>query len=433
MEMKNMETPRHKYFKKILTSTSILILGTALGISVASAADLTVAATSGALHDAIKQTAETFTARTGKTIELVEAPYNNLYAKINTNCTTRSGTFDIFMMDDPWFQGFADNNCLVKLTPFFNAEGTDGPDSDFVAKSAAVCRNPYATGPYYCLPYVGNAQMFFYNPVAFAKHGLKGELDTWEKVIDIGGKITAAGKGRTFGYVLRGVEGNPVVAQFMPILWSYGGKMFDENGNPQVNTPEILQALKVFLRLRDISPPGAESMDTDELATYLLQGAAMSSINWPNWVATFEDPGQSRVVGSIKHTKIPNGTKAGSSEIGHWMLGIVPESDNKQLAFEFIKFATSRAQIKQAALATGNPPTRFSVFTDTDLTSQAAYRYYPTLMQAIQFSTPRPRHARWFEVENEFGIQLSKAVAGVLTPEQALDKAQKGIKELLAR
>ena len=54
-------------------------------------------------------------------------------------------------------------------------------------------------------------------------------------------------------------------------------------------------------------------------------------------------------------------------------------------------------------------------------------------MQAIQFSTPRPRHARWFEVENEFGIQLSKAVAGVLTPEQALDKAQKGIKELLAR
>ena len=420
---------------KILAFASALALGLGAiaGTTPASAQKLTVAATSGALFDAIKLSGEEFTASTGVEIELVEAPYNNLFAKINTNCTTRSGAFDVIMMDDPWFQGFADNNCLEKLTDYFLADGTDGPDSDFVSKSLAVCRNPYATGSYYCLPYVGNAQMFFYNPEVFAEHGLEGDLDTWEKVIEIGTKISQAGDGRTFGYVLRGVEGNPVVAQFMPILWSYGGRMFDDAGEPQVNTPEVLEALNVFLRLRDISPPGAESMDTDELATYLLQGAAMSSINWPNWVATFEDPEQSRVSGQIKHTRIPNGTKAGSSEIGHWMLGITKESDSKQVAFDFIKFATSREQIKKAALGAGNPPVRFSVFTDTELTSQDAYRYYPVLMDAIAFSTPRPRHARWFEVENEFGIQLSKAVAGVLTAEEALDVAQKGITELLAR
>ena len=54
-------------------------------------------------------------------------------------------------------------------------------------------------------------------------------------------------------------------------------------------------------------------------------------------------------------------------------------------------------------------------------------------MTAIMYSRPRPRHARWFEVENEFGIQLSKAVAGALDPQEALDAAQKGIEELLAR
>jgi multiple sugar transport system substrate-binding protein len=421
---------RHKIL--MVAAALGLGLGVGAGTTPASAQDLVVAATSGAQFDAISLTAKEFTSATGAEIEIVESPYNNLFAKLNTNCTTRSGSFDVVMMDDPWFQGFADNNCLVKLTDYFLADGTDGPDSDFLAKSLAVCRNPYATGAYYCLPYVGNAQMFFYNPVVFAEHGLEGNLDTWEKVIEIGTKITAAGDGDTFGYVLRGVEGNPVVAQFMPVLWSYGGRMFDDAGNPQVNSPEVLQALEVFLRLRDISPPGAESMDTDELATYLLQGAAMSSVNWPNWVATFEDPESSRVVGKITHTRIPNGTKAGSSEIGHWMLGISAESDNKQLAFDFIKFATSAEQVKKS-VAVGNPPVRFSVFTDTELTSQDEFRYYPVLMDAIAFSTPRPRHARWFEVENEFGIQLSKAVAGVLTPDQALDAAQKGITELLAR
>jgi multiple sugar transport system substrate-binding protein len=408
-------------------------VGIVTGATSASAQDLTFAATSGSLFDAVALSAEEYTKVTGVEIEFVEAPYNNLFGKINTNCTTRSGAYDVYMMDDPWFQGFADNGCLEELTEYFLADGTTGPDSDFIAKSLAVCRNPYATGPYYCLPYVGNAQMFFYHPDVWAEHGLNGPLDTWDEVLEIGAKITAAGGGQTFGYVLRGVEGNPVVAQFMPVLWSHGGKMFDDEGNPQVNTPEVLQALEVFLKLRDISPPGAESMDTDELATYLLQGAAMSSINWPNWVATFEDPEQSRVVGKITHTRIPNGTRAGSSEIGHWMIGMTQESDNKQVAFDFIKFATSREQIKKAALEIGNPPVRFSVFTDTELTSQAEFEYYPTLMDAIAFSTPRPRHARWFEVENEFGIQLSKAVAGVLSPQEALDTAQKGIEDLLAR
>ena len=257
--------------RRVLTACAFAIGGVG-GAGNALAQDLTVAATSGALFDAISLTAKEYTELTGVEIEFVEAPYNNLYGKINTNCTTRSGSYDVFMMDDPWAQGFMDNNCLEDLTDYFMADGTTGPDSDFMANSLAVCRNPYATGRYYCLPYVGNAQMFFYDPEAFAEVGLKGPLDTWDKVIEYGGKITAAGGGQKFGYVLRGVEGNPVVAQFMPVFWAHGGQMFDDEGNPQVNGPEVLQALEVFLQLRDISPPGAESMDTDETGNVPLAG-----------------------------------------------------------------------------------------------------------------------------------------------------------------
>ncbi len=52
------------------------------------------------------------------------------------------------------------------------------------------------------------------------------------------------------------------------------------------------------------------------------------------------------------------------------------------------------------------------------------------LMQAIEASTPRPRHPKWPEIENAFGIELSKAVAGTVTPEEALKSAQAAVEQI---
>ena len=104
-------------------------------------------------------------------------------------------------------------------------------------------------------------------------------------------------------------------------------------------------------------------------------------------------------------------------------------SKNKQEAFDFMVWATSPEQIKISATR-GNPPVRFSVFTDPELTSQAKYRHFPTLMEAINFSTPRPRHPKWPEIENAFGIELSKAVAGTESPADALKNAQSAVEKI---
>ena len=55
-------------------------------------------------------------------------------------------------MDDPWIPFFAENGHLENLTTYFKTRSArTGPDNDFLAKSLAVCRNPYNTGPV-CLP-----------------------------------------------------------------------------------------------------------------------------------------------------------------------------------------------------------------------------------------------------------------------------------------
>src|SRR5262245_10286765 len=398
-------------------------------MSSAALADITILVPSGSEGDGLRAAAADYTQMKGTKVEIVQAPYDNVFEQAANAGQTKSGAFDIVLMDDPWIPFFAENGHLEDLTPYFKKDGKDGPDNDFLSKSLALCRNPYNSGPYICLPYVGNAQMFFYDAAKFKEAGVD-EPKTWDAVRTAAKALTDKGGGRYFGYGFRGGQGNPVVADFMPLFWSYGANMFNQDRSKvTIDTPEGAAAMKMFMALRDVSPKGVESYNANEVGQALAAGTAASSINWPNWVATFEDPTQSRMVGKISYTGIPAGTKPGSSEIGHWTMGIMAAAKNKQEAFDFMEWATSPEQIKVSA-ERGNPPVRTSTFTDPELTKQEKFRHYPVLMNAIQASTPRPRHPKWPEIENAFGIELSKAVAGTQTPEEALKNAQAAVEKI---
>ncbi|WP_208246861.1 ABC transporter substrate-binding protein (plasmid) [Rhizobium sp. T1470] len=408
---------------------TLAIATSALAINGAAWADITILVPSGSEGDGLRAAADDYGKLKGTKVEAVQAPYANVFEQGANAGATKSGVFDIILMDDPWIPFFAENGHLEDLTAYFKKAGMEGPDSDFLSKSLAVCRNPYNTGPYVCLPYVGNAQMFFYDAAKYKEAGVDTPK-TWDDVLKASKKLTESGGGRYFGYVFRGGQGNPVVADFMPIFWSYGADMFNaDRTKVTIDTPEGAAAMKTFMALRDVSPKGVESYNANEVGTALAAGTAASSINWPNWVATFEDPTQSKMVGKISYSPIPAGTKPGSSEIGHWTMGIMSASKNKQEAFDFMMWATSPEQIKVSALR-GNPPVRTSVFTDPELTSQEKFRHYPVLMEAIQASTPRPRHPKWPEIENAFGIELSKAVAGTITPQEALKSSQEAVSRI---
>jgi multiple sugar transport system substrate-binding protein len=275
--------------------------------------------------------------------------------------------------------------------------------------------------------------MFFYDPKKYAEVGFSGAPKTWDDVLKAATALTDKGGRRYFGYVFRGAEGNPIVSDFMPLFWSYGANLFSaDRSKVTVDTPEALTALKMFLALKSVSPPGAESYAGDEVGRAMAGGTAASSINWPNWATIFEDPTQSRMVGKISYANIPAGTHTGSSSIGNWALGVLSGSKHKQEAFDFMLWATSAEQMKISA-ARGNPPVRFSVFNDPELTSQDKFRYFPTLLTAMTYSTPRPRHPRWPEIENAFGVELSKALTGAESPEDALRNAQAAIERIVAR
>ncbi|HVF48907.1 MAG TPA: ABC transporter substrate-binding protein [Pyrinomonadaceae bacterium] len=400
------------------------------------ARQLTLAVNSGVEGDALKQAARDYEAQTGVRVQIAEFPYSNLFEKELVDLNARTGAYDLIMLDDPWFPRFATQDVLTDLAPLYQRRNLKGPDNDFLAASIALCRHPYETGTLYALPYVGNSQLFFYRKDLFEKHALR-PLESWDDVLAAARIIQereGAGSpdgGRVYGYVMRAAQGNAVVADFMPIFWAFGAEMFDASGRPSVNSPEAVRALKFMLELGKYAPRGYASFNADEVSAHLLQGTAAMSINWPAWISAFSDPARSKVTGRMEFTTLPGaGGQAGRAEIGNWLIAIPRDSKNVEAAFDFLLWATSAEQLKRSALR-GNPPTRRSVFLDAELL--AKFPSYPAQLRSLETSKPRPRTPLWNEIENTFGIFLSKANSGELTPEEAMNQANDEILKILER
>jgi len=399
-------------------SAAAVVLLAACGRTASSPA-LTIAINAGVEGDALKTAANEWAERNGTRVEIVELPYANLFEKELLDLESRTGAYDVIMMDDPWFPRLVDKGNLAPLER--------QPDEDFLTSCLDVCREPYRTGTFYALPYVGNSQLFFCRKDLLDKQGL-GPPATWDEVLGAAKKVGAAEK--MYGYVMRAAPGNAVVTDFMPLYWAFGAEMFDGNGQPVVASKEAIESVRFMLELGKYSPPGYTGFNADEVSAHLLQSTAAMSINWPAWIAAMDDPARSKVVGKIAFTQMPSARRKGVAELGAWLLAIPGASRNKVRAMEFLIWATAAAQMRQAALR-GNPPTRRSVFMDAAL--RARFRAFPAQLASLETARPRPRTPQWNEIENAFGIYLSQANAGSISPEDALARAEQEIAAIVRR
>ena len=417
---------------KILCA-SLILLASCTSNQKPNGKQLTLAVVSGVEGEALKAAALDYEKKTGVHINIAEFPYTNLFEKELIDLKARTGAYDLIMLDDPWFPRFVNEDLLAQLAPAPAAEKLDS-DIDFVSASMGLCRHPYKTGPLYALPYVGNSQLFFYRKDLFEKYSLKPPA-TWDDVLAAAKTIheketTGANGGKIHGYVMRAAQGNAAVADFMPIFWAFGGEMFDTKGKPTVNSPEGIAALEFMLELGKYSPPGYVSFNAAEVGAHLLQGTAAMSINWPAWLSSFSDPSKSKVIGKMEFTTLPSAQKPGQAEIGNWLIAIPRDSQNVEAAMEFLLWATDVEQMKLSALR-GNPPTRKSLFKDAELL--AKYPTYPAQLRSLESSRPRPRTPYWNEIENVFGIFLSKANSGELSPGDAMNQANAEIEKIFQR
>jgi len=365
-------------------------------------------------------------------IELLKLPYAGLMEKIVIDLKEATGAYDLLMMDDTWVTGFGSANWLTNLTEFFKEKGAE-LDPDFVGAAVDAARYPYERGkaPVFGLPFVGNVELFVYRKDLFEKHGLSAPPKTWDDVLNAAKTIGEKEEG-VYGVVFRGVKGNPITSGFLPIFWAFGAEIVDADGNPAVNSPEGIAALKFFLGLAKYAPEGVATHNASEVRDALLAGgAAIATEVWPAWVPDLDDPEKSKVVGKMEVTVHPGQAAKPAPMIGVWHLAIPEASKRKDVALDFLRFVTSKEMQKKMALEVGLPPTRASVYTDSEVV--AKYRWYPTQLKALEASKVRPRLPEWLEMDGKIGTYLNLALVGDRTPEEALNELNAEIAEILGK
>jgi multiple sugar transport system substrate-binding protein len=380
---------------------------------------LTVAVNAGVEGTALKLAAREWGAARGVHVEVVELPYANLFEKEQLDLTSKTGAYDVIMLDDPWFPLMLEGGAIAPLPHDL--------DPDFIASCVEVCKDPKHPGAPFAVPYVGNSQLFFYRKDLFAKHALAAP-HTWDDVLAAAQKIGAAE--RMFGYVMRAAPGNAAVADFMPLLWAFGGDVLDASGKLVCDSPAAIDALKFMLELGKYSPPGYAGFNADEVSAHLLQSSAVMSINWPAWISAMDDPSKSKVVDKIDFIPMPGEKAPGVGELGTWLVAVPAASKHAADAFDFIFWATGAEQMKHAALR-GNPPTRRSVFQSPEL--RAKFRAFPVQLASLESARARPRTRNWNEIENTFGIYLSKANSGAMDAASAMRAAAAEIAQIQQR
>src|SRR4029450_4319627 len=133
----NMKT--HKLHRLIAATSIILGLFLSFGCQRSNqpSKELTLAVNSGVEGDALKQAARDYEARTGVHINIAGFPYANLFEKELIDLNSRTGAYDLIMLDDPWFPKFASLNVLTDFGPLLQARGKTDPENDFIAASIA--------------------------------------------------------------------------------------------------------------------------------------------------------------------------------------------------------------------------------------------------------------------------------------------------------
>ncbi|MEO1200465.1 MAG: ABC transporter substrate-binding protein [Pseudomonadota bacterium] len=405
-----------------LLSTSILFGA----VSVADAETLVIAGRDGSMGQALELAVEAYLEQNPDLeVERLELTGGGLLETVTIAMREGSDAYDVIMIDDPWAPEFMANGWLRDLD-----ELGGGVDEDFVAPARDVSRHPYAEGPHYAVPFVGNVELFAYRSDLFDQYGLS-RPESWTDVLTAAQTI-GEGEEDVSGVVFRGIKANPIVTGFLPILWAHGARVVGEDGRGGLDGEGALQALELYLQLAEHAPRGVETYNSTEVRDALMQGTTAISIElWPSWAPSLDDPELSKVPGLIEIMAAPGQVQGPAPMLGAWLVGVATTSQNPERARDFIDFLTSPEMQKRLALEVGTPPTRASVYADDEVVG--AYRWYPAQLDALNNAQPRPRITQWSRVETILGDFLQLALIGEMEPADALAEANERINDALAR
>ncbi|QFT84057.1 putative ABC transporter-binding protein precursor [Halomonas sp. THAF12] len=419
---------------------------TVLGATAAQAETLTVATVNNNDMVIMQGLTEAFEqAHPDIELDWVVLEENVLRQRLTTDIATGGGQFDVMTIGTYEVPIWAERGWLAPLD--------DLPADYRVDDLLQSVRDGLSQdGTLQALPFYAESSMMYYRKDLFEEAGIEmPEQPTWPQVREWAGQLHDADQER-YGICLRGKPGwgeNMALATTM--VNSFGGRWFDMDWNPQIDSPAWQEAIGFYVDLlNDFGPPGASSNGFNENLALFSRGNCAMWVDATSAAGKLFDTDESQVADALGFAPAPVAkTEKGSHWLWSWALAIPASSESKDAAREFITWATSEAYVNLVGEREGwtsvPPGTRKSTYENPNYQEAAPFAGF--VLDAIQGADPTdatlessPYIGVQFVGIPEFqsiGTQVGQMVASALTGEtsveQALQAAQRATERTMKR
>ena len=374
--------------------------------------------------------------QTGVEVEIIEENTQTYVADYVLAANTQSPKLDMIMFWDFYLDQLA-----PMLTPL---DGSSDPAIAISEEDRAdfidIALTDYKGHPY-IMPYGLDTRVLYYRTDLLEEAGFTAPPQTWDQLVEYAQALTkdldGDGNIDQWGFVSLGLAGQVFnTYTFFDFLFQKGGQIFDEDGNPTFNSPEGVEALQFMVDLKnlyEVMPPDVISYDNNEVHEGFLAGKFAMANHWPYLYGMTAGTDLEDVVGYALEPAPEGGVSA--TTFNRWGFGIPLMSENKETAWDLIQFLTSTESGIFEYSQMLDWPVRKSVYESPDLADLVPERhrqFSEFIFNVSESNAETVILPRGGETSQILGDYIDQAMAGQMSPEEALNAAADAIEELLA-
>ena len=403
---------------------------------------------------------DAFLKKFGVKLKVIGVPFGEVYEKQKIEFVTHTGAYDIVTVFPKFMGDFAGNGYLVALDEYTKKLDLNMDD---VTPGYGKLYCQYG-GKLYAVPYDGDVLNLYYRKDLFGneaeKAAFKAEYGydlkppaTWKEYLEVAKFFTRKKGEKLAGETLgRNFYGTAFYGQrdFTFAWWgnrfgSMGGVYFDEKTmEPAINSKAGVEALNDMIEIKEYCPPDVLAFGYEELKNAFLNGETAMVIQWPCVGKKGGDAEESKIVGKVGVAGVPGVMVEGKVYRRAMMpcgrvLAVTAESKHPWEAYQVIHYLTTVTSIDDVSTAkTGLDPYRYSHFAHPE-----EYEMFPDIESAkiylagvqanMEVGYPELTIPGATQYEDVLGIEITKALAGEKSAEDALNATAKEWTEITKR
>ncbi|MEM7520829.1 MAG: extracellular solute-binding protein [Pseudomonadota bacterium] len=209
------------------------------------------------------------------------------------------------------------------ITPLLNA-GTIRPLDDLVAKYGQNLQPNQLIridGKIMAIAMMVNTQHMMYRKDVFDELGI-AEPKSWSDVYAASAKIKESGKMDTpLGATMK--SGWNLAQEMVNMLPGHGGKFFNDDNTPAVNSDAGVAALETMKAALEFTDPEVLVSDSTYVQQQFQQGKIAMANLWASRAGAMNDEAESAVVGKVKMSVAPMAMDGGAPATTLWWDGLV--------------------------------------------------------------------------------------------------------------